>query len=110
MSGGSYDYVSGRLADAASTLRSRHATETHVVALARLIDAIADVMHDIEWADSSDTTWDDALDAKIRTIISPTDELAVAVEQATQAEHNLRAALAAADARGPVGRGVEAER
>lgn len=92
MSGGSYDYVSGRFSDAASTLRDRHPRQPHVRALANLLDRIADVMHDVEWADSGDTSWDAGLDAKIRAILSPTAEIDEA-RAAAQDAHDILAAL-----------------
>lgn len=71
MSGGSYDYVSTKMQDAASSLRERHADQLHVIALAELLDRVAKVMHDIEWADSCDTSWTEQLDAEIRAVLAP---------------------------------------
>ena len=93
MSGGSYDYVEHRLNDCASTLRARHRDMPHVMALAALLDELSGVMHDIEWADSGDTSWNDALDAKIRQIVSPAQELQVTIDDAKLAESALHTAL-----------------
>ncbi|MCO4101097.1 MAG: hypothetical protein HEQ38_17220 [Gemmatimonas sp.] len=92
MSGGSYDYVSYRFHAAADELRSRH-SEPHVIALSRLLDRIGVVMHDIEWADSCDTAWNDALDKSIRSVITPGDELTAALDAARIANDRLSAAI-----------------
>jgi hypothetical protein len=75
MSGGSYDYVSFKIEEAASRLRSGHATEPHLLALAKHLDDIAKVMHDIEWAESGDTSWTEELDEQIRALLKPNAEL-----------------------------------
>ena len=93
MSGGSYDYVSHKIEEAASGLRDRHPNQPHVVALSILLDRIAAVMHDIEWADSCDTSWDEALDESIRAVISPDSEVVVAVDMAEHAKASLIRAL-----------------
>jgi hypothetical protein len=92
MSGGSYDYVYHRFHAAADELRSRH-SEPHVIALSRLLDRIGVVMHDIEWADSCDTQWNEALDKSIRSVITPADELKAALDAARIANDRLSAAI-----------------
>jgi hypothetical protein len=92
MSGGSYDYVYNRFHAAADELRSRH-SEPHVIALSRLLDRIGVVMHDIEWADSCDTEWNEALDTSIRSVITPADELHAALDAARIANDRLSAAI-----------------
>lgn len=94
MSGGSYDYVSMRIDEAVEELKRKHADQPHVIALAEHLFAISSAMHDIEWADSGDTSWDAALDAKIRALLAPGAELDVAAEQARKAADILNAALA----------------
>lgn len=94
MSGGSYDYVSFKIESAAETLRERHPDATHVLALAHLLDEIAQTMHDIEWADSSDTLWTPELDERIRAIISPASELDIATARARAAHAMLTDTLA----------------
>jgi hypothetical protein len=98
VSGGSYDYFSYKLEETASKLRSYHADELHVVALAAHLDRIASVMHDIEWADSCDTSWTPELDAAIRALVSPAAELEIALERARQAKDALDNALTRAAA------------
>jgi hypothetical protein len=71
MSGGSYGYAQFKLEEIAEMLRGRHPSEELVLALADHVDALGKVMHDVEWADSGDSSWDDALDASIRNLISP---------------------------------------
>lgn len=94
MSGGSYDYVFRHFDDAASALGSRHPREVVVLAFAAHLRQIATVMHDIEWADSGDTTWTPALTERIRaTLSSTTAELTEARVLAEQALHELTAAL-----------------
>lgn len=93
MSGGSYDYVSYKIEGAAAMLRQLHPDQSHVLALADLLNSIADVMHDVEWADSHDTSWTEALDAKIRAVVDPEWELAAATDAAQRALHGLQAAL-----------------
>ena len=94
MSGGSYEYVSMKMDDAADTLRGRHSSEPHVVALANRLAEFAAVMHEIEWADSCDTSWSDQLDANIRALLAPGDELRVARMDAEDAARRLAAVLA----------------
>lgn len=100
MSGGSYDYVSYRLTDAASTLRSRHPEQAHVVALAAHLDRLATVMHDIEWADSMDTSWTPELDTQIRDVLLSGVELSATIEQAITVRDALDTALRFTVARG----------
>lgn len=88
MSGGSYNYVSDKIEEAANDLEARH-EEPHVVALAVHLRAIAKVMHDIEWADSGDTAWNDKLDDSIRALLHPAAELDEAVGVARRAYASL---------------------
>lgn len=98
MSGGSYDYVSQKFEQAASDLRSRHPDEPHVLALAEHLDALATVMHRIEWADSGDTTWDERLDDEIRALLSKDAELRIAADRAQKAGDALEGSLSRAHA------------
>lgn len=93
MSGGSYEYVYIKIQEAASTLRSGHPHETHITALADHLDRIASVMHDIEWADSCDTSWTPELDEAIRALLHPGAERAIAVDVTLRSIDTLRAAL-----------------
>ena len=96
MSGGSYDYVTYRIHAAGEELRTRHPKQAHVLALAAHLIDLADLMHAIEWADSGDTAWDDALDARIREFGSADAELGEAVAVANVAHEMLTDAIARA--------------
>jgi hypothetical protein len=58
-----------------------------------MLDRIGVVMHDIEWADSCDTAWNEALDTSIRSVITPADELHAALDAARIANDRLSAAI-----------------
>lgn len=92
MSGGSYEYISYKLEDTANRIDARH-DAAHIRALASLIRRIADVMYEIEWADSGDISWTDKIDEQIRVIVSPADELREAIAAAEHAYKNLGQAL-----------------
>lgn len=53
MSGGSYDYLYGKIDDMADSLR-RQDLEPRRAAFAKLLKLVADACHDIEWVDSCD--------------------------------------------------------
>lgn len=97
MSGGSYDYVYSRIHDAAREVERAHRDQPHVVAFARLLAQCGDVMYAIEWADSCDTIWDAALDAKIRGVVSPAHELAETLADAGLILERLKAAIRRAE-------------
>jgi hypothetical protein len=80
MSGGSYNYAYERVLSVADELRTRHSDKTHVLAFADKLDSIAEVMRKIEWADSSDTEWDDRLDEIIKGAVTPAENLASALK------------------------------
>lgn len=107
MSGGSYDYAQFRLDEWAGTLESRHAGQPHVLALAAHLRRLGEVMRQIEWADSGDTSWDGGVDAAVRSVLAPGAELGVATERALDAHARLAALLA--DAAGGGTSGTEAE-
>lgn len=81
MSGGSYEYVFGRIEGAAHELRDRH-DEPHILALAEHLDRIAGVMRAIEWADSGDTLWTEELHDQIRALLGPGADLSTLIAQA----------------------------
>jgi hypothetical protein len=89
MSGGSYDYAQFKLDEWACTLRTRHPNQSHVLALADHLEALGKVMHEIEWADSLDTSWTPEIDAQIRAVLAPAAELAVATARAQAAHRDL---------------------
>ena len=94
MSGGSYEYVSYRFNDAANTLRARHGGDALLLALAEHLDRLADVMHDIEWADSGDTSWTPDLREQVRGVLARDAELVEARMLAERAMEQIREALA----------------
>lgn len=96
MSGGSYDYAQYKLAAIAATLTNRHSDAPHVLALAKHFKALGEVMGQIEWADSGDTSWTPDLDDAIRALLTPGAELLVATERAQRAASDLAVLLARA--------------
>lgn len=58
MSGGSYDYLYGRVEDMAAELVSRRPTPLRY-AFAKHLKLVAKAMHDIEWVDSGDCGYGD---------------------------------------------------
>lgn len=99
MSGGSYDYAYTKVDAFASSVRERHRDKPHVVALANHLDAIAKAMHDIEWCDSLDYSWDDEdVHASIRAVVSPEMELRAALDWARDAQVRLGQAIERATA------------
>lgn len=78
MSGGSWDYLFGRIHDAADALQTDRATDRHYKLelneeqrekrrkLGELLEKVAHALHEIEWVDSSDCSYPDdtkAIDA-----------------------------------------------
>lgn len=69
MSGGSWDYLFGRIHDAADALQRDRATDRHYALdlneeqrdkrrkLGELLEKVAHALHEIEWVDSSDTSY-----------------------------------------------------
>ena len=106
MSGGSYDYVYSRFQDAASTLRDKHPEHLDVLALASLLDRIAETMRAIEWADSCDTSWDDELDAAIAAIVRDSTDAALTA-RAAAAERKLAEVASLAAYLTPAPRGAD---
>lgn len=99
MSGGSYDYIEWKVRACADEMQRRHATEPHVVALARHLDDLAELLHRVEWADSGDTAWDDALDDDIRRFVGIGAVLDASMRMAREAHAALTDALDRATAR-----------
>lgn len=95
MSGGSWDYLYGRIEDAASTLQNskeplRRAFGKHMVKVAK-------AMHDIEWVDSCDYSPGDEIKS-IEDVLDGDGKRAVLEECMAHAEgamRELQAALAA---------------
>lgn len=99
MSGGAYDYIEYKVRGCAEDLRAKHAKEPHVVALAAHMEALADLLHRIEWADSGDTSWSDALDDDIRRFVGVGAVLDASMQMAREAHAALTEALNHATAR-----------
>lgn len=93
MSGGSYDYAQYKLEEIADRLRRNHPDSAPILALAAHFLALATVMHEIEWADSGDTSWNPELLAHVRGVVSPEAELDAARLLANAAHRELVAAL-----------------
>ena len=53
MSGGSYDYISFKIDDAAHQLRNKE-NDSRRASFAMLLELIAEALHKIEWVDSGD--------------------------------------------------------
>jgi hypothetical protein len=98
MSGGSYDYISGRVEEAAGMVARRAdgaPNESLRRAFAAHLELVSIALHDLEWVDSGDTSPGDE-EAAIRKVISPEAELAMTVQRAEKALEALRGALEAA--------------
>ena len=87
MSGGSLDYVYGRIEDAADSIASHSGRPLHR-AFAKHLRLVATALHDIEWMFSGDTS-PGSEDAAIRAVIAPASEMEAA-------EENLKTAIAEA--------------
>lgn len=81
MSGGSLNYVYYNVEDAASRLCYERSNPLFV-AFGKHLHKVAKALHDVEWVLSSDGAQD--VDASIRAVISPSDELLSATEIAEQ--------------------------
>lgn len=99
MSGGAYGYIEYKVTACADELRQRHATQPHVVALADHLRDLAELLHRIEWADSGDTSWSDALDDDIRRFVGVGAVLDASMQMAREAHAALTEALNHATAR-----------
>ena len=87
MSGGSMDYLYGRVRDASFRLDTPLRKAFH-----RHLQLVADALHDIEWVDSCDKGPGDE-DAAILACISPAGALDSAVLDAKEALAALQAAI-----------------
>lgn len=82
MSGGSLDYVCYKVEDAASIL-CREKDDPLFVAFGKHLKKVAKALHDVEWELSGDGAED--VDGTIRAVISPSNELQSATEEAEKA-------------------------
>jgi len=79
MSGGSWDYVSHRIQEAAQRLCESKKSERR--ALGKHMTLIAEAMHDIEWVDSGDSGEGKEI-ASIMKCITPQDVLNASIDEA----------------------------
>jgi len=87
MSGGSLDYVYGKVEDTARTIIERSRNPLHL-AFAKHLIKVSQALHDLEWVFSGDSSEPDEEDA-IRAVIHPKEELESAKEEAEIALRNL---------------------
>lgn len=90
VSGGALDYLYARVNDAADRIETYRYTE--YLALANHLRRIANVLYDVEWVMSGDKTSPDDIEA-IRTIITPSEILDVAIQRAVSAKQDLDRAI-----------------
>lgn len=91
MSGGSLNYVYGRVEDAAMAIKDRSSVPLHIAFSNHLIK-VAKALHDIEWLLSGDYG-DGQEEEAIRAVVSQNDELDAATEKARDALKSLTEVL-----------------
>lgn len=91
MSGGSLNYVSYKVEDAACEVLRRAETPLHR-AFANHLTKVAKALHDIEWMFSCDTSPGDEEEA-IRACLTEGAELQAAIDAATKARDDLNALI-----------------
>lgn len=94
MSGGSLDYISGRLEDVADRLNRNG--DPLLRALGAHVDQLATVLHDVEWFLSCDTSKFDR--ERVRSLIGQAAVLQLMIREAETALENLTAELEKAKA------------
>lgn len=98
MSGGSLDYVYGKLEDAIPTIASygRDHKLPHVEAFAKHLDLVKEALHDIEWTMSGDYGQDGADDsiAKVLGPMAGTRTLEVILEDLRESAAKIEALVA----------------
>lgn len=97
MSGGSYDYFYGRIAQFAESIENQD-DDPRRAAFARHLRLVAKAARHIEWVDSDDAA-PGSEHAAIRAVIGPAAELEEAVMQAEAARGRLDLALRTAGER-----------
>lgn len=101
MSGGSYDYMYGRIEELAEQVKSR-ATGGPVdqrplrLAFATLLLRVSKAAFELEWADSGDTDYEESARPVLQELLAPSLELDAAVQMAKEARDALMVALARA--------------
>lgn len=92
MSGGSLDYVYGKVEDAAAQIANRAETPEQHAFAAHLLK-VAKALHDLEWVWSSDKGRGEEVEA-IMACINRVDVLRMAVDRAQEAKHALERVIA----------------
>lgn len=97
MSGGHYrpdgtEYRVREFADQVREEAGRRATEERAtrIAFAKLLHRVADAMHEIDWCDSGDTSWNDRSMAALLSLVAPADRMDAARSVAEEAMESLR--------------------
>ena len=78
MSGGSWDYVCYKVADAANALKNQACPYRQ--ALGQHLVLVAEALHDIEWVDSCDKSPGDEIES-IKKVVSPKSVLCSYLEE-----------------------------
>lgn len=91
MSGGSLDYVYGRVNDAVDAIRLRSRNPLHTAFADHLL-LVAAALHDLEWMLSGDTTEGDE-EESLRKVITPAMEVFAAIDALNQNIDALRRSL-----------------
>jgi hypothetical protein len=94
VSGGSYDYAYRHVEEVAGQIASAHANDPLALAFADHLRKVATAMHAVEWADSCDWSWEDAI-GPMRAVVHPGAELEQARAMAARAHAALGALLTA---------------
>lgn len=97
MSGGSLEYVYGKVEEAADLIASRSGKPLHR-AFANHLRLVSEALHDLEWVYSGDYSEGDE-DSAIRAVISPTAEVETARNSLVQAFKDAQDVLARLEGR-----------
>ena len=91
MSGGSLDYIYGKVSDASDNILSRSRNPLHI-AFAKHLIKVSRALHDLGWVLSGDCS-EPSEEEAIRAVLQPTEELESAKEEAEVALKNLEKVL-----------------
>jgi hypothetical protein len=90
MSGGSLDYIYSKVEDCATSIKYRVPHDYLLQALAKHLFELADVLHDVEWDFSGDSTLSEEEREKIRVSIGGKEkEIDFAIEEAKKIRDEL---------------------
>ena len=92
MSGGSMDYAYHKVESAASDILSNAQHTPLHLALAKHLLKVSKALHDLEWVYSGDCSHPSEVES-IRAVLSPSDEIDSAREEAVVALKNLQEAI-----------------